>query len=185
MQVGISHIRITSASEIHIFCFIYADKELRPKLSPYIPICIVRPSMLSHLSISQMYLLWYHGSMQQSSLFVVSSMATQFPFHLLNETRLWRYGLITIRELIELISSLKAIRSAKNRLKSARPLIPAERSRLSDVSAALLNVGLLNVCDEDESLRGAAYDLLFAVCAYVNYEANPLVPLRGMSNMIM
>ena len=54
-----------------------------------------------------------------------------------------------------------------------------ERSRLSDVSATLLNVGLLNVCDEDESLRGAAYDLLFAVCAYVNYEANPLVPLRG------
>ena len=68
---------------------------------------------------------------------------------------------------------------AKGRLKSARPLIPAERSRLSDVSAALLNVGLLNVCDEDESLRGAAYDLLFAVCSYVNYEANPLVPLRG------
>jgi hypothetical protein len=64
-------------------------------------------------------------------------------------------------------------------------LIPAERSRLSDVSAALLNVGLLNVCDEDELLRGAAYDLLFAVCAYVNYEANPLVPLRGMSNVIM
>ncbi|KAF8592239.1 hypothetical protein K439DRAFT_1626245 [Ramaria rubella] len=74
---------------------------------------------------------------------------------------------------------METIRSAKNRLKAARPLIPAERSRLSDVSAALLNVGLLNVCDEDELLRGAAYDLLFAVCAYVNYESNPLVPLRG------
>ena len=46
-----------------------------------------------------------------------------------------------------------------------------------DISAVLLNVGLLNVGHEDEYLRNAAYDLLRAVSKHIKFESTP--PIKG------
>lgn len=70
---------------------------------------------------------------------------------------------------------VKTIRSAKGRLKEV-PIPLTERfSRFSNVPATLLHIGLLSVDLYDEELRGAAYDLLGAVCAYLNYDKSPIV----------
>lgn len=39
---------------------------------------------------------------------------------------------------------------------------------------------MLNIDTEDEELRSAAYDLLGAVCSYLNYEKNPVVAAKCM-----
>ena len=38
---------------------------------------------------------------------------------------------------------------------------------------------MLNIDSEDEDLRGAAYDLLGAVCSYVGYDKNLVVASKG------
>jgi hypothetical protein len=53
-------------------------------------------------------------------------------------------------------------------------------SRYSNVPATLLHVGMIGLHAEDEELRNAAYDLLGAVCSYINYEKNPAVASKGM-----
>lgn len=56
---------------------------------------------------------------------------------------------------------------------------PSERfPRLSNIAATLLNIGMININHENEALRGAAYDLLSAVCSYLRYEGNP-IPSKG------
>lgn len=52
-------------------------------------------------------------------------------------------------------------------------------SRFSNVPATLLHIGLLSVDMNDEELRGAAYDLLGAVCTYLNYDNSPIVASKG------
>ena len=53
-------------------------------------------------------------------------------------------------------------------------------SRYSNVPATLLHVGMLGIDENDEELRNAAYDLLGAVCSYINYDKNPVVASKGM-----
>lgn len=56
----------------------------------------------------------------------------------------------------------------------------AERfSRFANVPATLLHVGFLSVDLSDEELRGAAYDLLGAVCSYLKYDKSPIVAPKG------
>jgi hypothetical protein len=75
----------------------------------------------------------------------------------------------------------QTIRSAKGRLKEV-PIPLTERfSRFSNVPATLLHIGLLSVDLYDEELRGAAYDLLGAVCNYLNYDKSPIVASKGLS----
>ena len=45
--------------------------------------------------------------------------------------------------------------------------------------ATLLHIGLLSVDLSDEKLRGAAYDLLGAVCNYLKYDKSPIVACKG------
>ena len=53
----------------------------------------------------------------------------------------------------------------------------AERfTRLSNVVATLLHVGLINIMSEDEEPRAPAYDLLAAVCTYLDYEGKAVLP---------
>lgn len=47
------------------------------------------------------------------------------------------------------------------------------------LSATLINVGLLHLCHEDETLRSAAYDLLCSLCTYLDYDGSPILPSRG------
>lgn len=57
-------------------------------------------------------------------------------------------------------------------------------SRFSNVPATLLHIGLLSVDLNDEELRGAAYDLLGAVCIYLKYDKSPIVASKGNHNSI-
>jgi hypothetical protein len=50
----------------------------------------------------------------------------------------------------------------------------------TSVSATLLHVGMLSIAQDDEELRGAAYDLLGAVCTHLGYDKNPIVASAGM-----
>ncbi|KDQ64130.1 hypothetical protein JAAARDRAFT_118551 [Jaapia argillacea MUCL 33604] len=74
---------------------------------------------------------------------------------------------------------VKAIRSAKGRMRSTHIPALGRFSRLSNVSATLLHVGLYSVGLEDEDVRLAAYDLLAAVCSYLDYDGSPVVPSKA------
>lgn len=52
-------------------------------------------------------------------------------------------------------------------------------SRLSNISAALLNIALFNMHSELPDLRSSAYDLLVSVCASINYSEDTLLPSAG------
>ncbi|KAG6877669.1 hypothetical protein C0993_005168 [Termitomyces sp. T159_Od127] len=76
-------------------------------------------------------------------------------------------------------SIVKAVRLAKGRLKDMQTPLTERFSRFSNVPATLLHIGLLSVDMNDEELRGAAYDLLGAVCTYLNYDNSPIVASKG------
>ncbi|KIL70462.1 hypothetical protein M378DRAFT_1044573 [Amanita muscaria Koide BX008] len=56
-----------------------------------------------------------------------------------------------------------------------RDVIVKRFSRYSNVPAILLHVAFSNVDFDDDQLRSAAYDLLGAVCSYLEYDKNVLV----------
>ncbi|KAF8806096.1 hypothetical protein BYT27DRAFT_7141632 [Phlegmacium glaucopus] len=74
---------------------------------------------------------------------------------------------------------VKTIRSAKGRLKGVQAPLTERFSRFSNVPATLLHIGLLSVDLNDEELRGAAYDLLGAVCNYLKYDKSPIVTSKA------
>lgn len=73
----------------------------------------------------------------------------------------------------------KVIRSAKGRLKEVPAPLAERFSRFSNVPATLLHIGFLSVDINDEELRGAAYDLLGAVCSYLKYDKSPIIAPKG------
>jgi hypothetical protein len=81
-----------------------------------------------------------------------------------------------------IMTFLQAIRAAKGRLKDVQAPLSERFSRFSNVPATLLHVGLLNVDINDEELRAAAYDLLGAVCTYLNLVKSPIVAPKGKSS---
>ncbi|KAI0065862.1 hypothetical protein BV25DRAFT_1988944 [Artomyces pyxidatus] len=75
---------------------------------------------------------------------------------------------------------VKAIRAAKGRMRSIT-LPGTERfSRLSNVSAALLHIAMLNMGLENDELSGASYELLSAVVGSFNLDANPILTAKGI-----
>ncbi len=58
-------------------------------------------------------------------------------------------------------------------------------SRFSNVPATLLHVGFLSVDPEDETMRGAAYHLLGAVCAYLKYDKSPIIATEGLPCLVL
>ena len=52
-------------------------------------------------------------------------------------------------------------------------------SRLSNISAALLNIAMFNLHSELPDLRSSAYDLLVSVCLSINYNEEQLLPSAG------
>ncbi|KAF8207849.1 hypothetical protein K438DRAFT_2013261 [Mycena galopus ATCC 62051] len=74
---------------------------------------------------------------------------------------------------------VKAIRSAKGRLKDT-PIPLSERfSRFSNIPATLLHVGMLSVDLNDEELRAAGYELLGAVCQYLKYDRSSIIAAQS------
>ncbi|KAG2156346.1 hypothetical protein DEU56DRAFT_231415 [Suillus clintonianus] len=72
-------------------------------------------------------------------------------------------------------SIVKSIRAAKSQMRDTRLFRMDRFPRFSNISTTLLHVGMLNIDSEDEGLRGAAYDLLGALCSYLNYDKNPII----------
>ncbi|KAM6496242.1 hypothetical protein JOM56_008948 [Amanita muscaria] len=70
---------------------------------------------------------------------------------------------------------VKIIRSTKGRLRESKSRSFERFSRYSNVPAILLHVAFSNVDFDDDQLRSAAYDLLGAVCSYLEYDKNVLV----------
>ena len=75
---------------------------------------------------------------------------------------------------------LQAIRSAKSQLRDSQVLRIERFPRFSNISATLLHVGMININSDQEELRGAAYDLLGAICSYLDYDKNPIIASKGV-----
>lgn len=73
----------------------------------------------------------------------------------------------------------QAIRSAKSQLRDSQVLRIERFPRFSNISATLLHVGMININSDQEELRSAAYDLLGAVCSYLDYEKHPIIASKG------
>ncbi|KAH7931340.1 hypothetical protein BV22DRAFT_1124264 [Leucogyrophana mollusca] len=71
------------------------------------------------------------------------------------------------------------IRGAKSMLRDSQDLTTERFPRFSNISATLLHVGMLNIDSEEEELRSAAYDLLGAVCSYLDYDKNPIIASKA------
>uniref|UniRef100_A0A0W0FVQ0 Ras-GAP domain-containing protein n=1 Tax=Moniliophthora roreri TaxID=221103 RepID=A0A0W0FVQ0_MONRR len=74
---------------------------------------------------------------------------------------------------------IKTIRAAKGRLKDSQAPMAERFMRFSNVPATLLHVGMLSIDPSDEELRSAGYDLLGAVCKYLNYDKSPVVAAKA------
>ncbi|KAL0576959.1 Ras GTPase activating protein ira2 [Marasmius crinis-equi] len=74
---------------------------------------------------------------------------------------------------------IKTIRSAKGRLKDSLAPMSERFMRFSNVPATLLHIGMLSVDPQDEELRCAGYDLLGAVCTYLNFDKSPVIAAKG------
>ncbi|THH31919.1 hypothetical protein EUX98_g2275 [Antrodiella citrinella] len=75
---------------------------------------------------------------------------------------------------------VKAIRAAKGSVRNIRISIADRFSKLSNVVATLLHIGMLNIGSSDEELRTAAYELLVATCTSLDFEGRPVVPSRAV-----
>ncbi|KAJ3719315.1 hypothetical protein C8R42DRAFT_777357 [Lentinula raphanica] len=72
-------------------------------------------------------------------------------------------------------SIIRTIRSVKSGLKDQQMPLAERFMRFSNVPATLLHIGMLSVDAYDDELRAAAYDLLGAVCTYLNYDKSTLI----------
>ena len=68
-----------------------------------------------------------------------------------------------------LLTISQSIRGAKIKMVNTRTVQSDKISRLSNIHAALLNIGLLNSYSELPDLRGAAYDLIRTICSSMNF----------------
>lgn len=44
---------------------------------------------------------------------------------------------------------------------------------------------MVNIDSDQEELSGAAYDLLGAICSYLDYDKNPIIASKGELNWIV
>ncbi|KAF9226729.1 hypothetical protein BS17DRAFT_500836 [Gyrodon lividus] len=93
--------------------------------------------------------------------------------------RLSRQGVTSYFSSPHRDSIVKAIRGAKSQLRDSQALSTERFPRFSNISATLLHVGMLNIDSEEEELRSAAYDLLGAICSYLDYDKNPIIASKA------
>ena len=78
-----------------------------------------------------------------------------------------------------LTPSLQAIRTAKGSMKNVQVAGPERFSRLTNVTATLLQIGMVSSIYEEDDLRESGLELLSAICNYLDYEGPAIVPMRG------
>lgn len=74
---------------------------------------------------------------------------------------------------------LQAIRTAKGSMKNVQVAGPERFSRLTNVTATLLQIGMISSIYEEDDLRESGLELLSAICSYLEYEGPAIVPMRG------
>lgn len=74
---------------------------------------------------------------------------------------------------------LQAIRTAKGSMKNVQVAGPERFSRLTNVTATLLQIGMISSIYEEDDLRESGLELLSAICSYLDYEGPAIVPMRG------
>ena len=74
----------------------------------------------------------------------------------------------------------QAIRTAKGSMKNVQVAGPERFSRLTNVTATLLQIGMISSIYEEDDLRESGLELLGAICNYLDYEGPAIVPMRGL-----
>jgi hypothetical protein len=75
---------------------------------------------------------------------------------------------------------LQAIRTAKGSMKNVQVAGPERFSRLTNVTATLLQIGMISSIYEEDDLRESGLELLSAICNYLDYDGPAIVPMRGL-----
>ena len=70
----------------------------------------------------------------------------------------------------------QTIRMSKSRMNVSHTMFFDRFSRLSNVSALLLNIAMFNAFADSQDLRGAAYSLLASVCSSIKYDGELFLP---------
>ncbi|TBU46391.1 hypothetical protein BD309DRAFT_622853 [Dichomitus squalens] len=74
---------------------------------------------------------------------------------------------------------VKAIRAAKGLMLTAHLPSADRHDRLSNVITTLLRIALVGISTDDET-RTASFELLSAICTYLDFEGRPAVPSKGV-----
>ncbi|EKM59988.1 uncharacterized protein PHACADRAFT_115378 [Phanerochaete carnosa HHB-10118-sp] len=91
-----------------------------------------------------------------------------------------RHGSTLYFTSVERDAVVKTIRVTKGSMKQV-PIPGSERfSKLSNVVATLLHIGMVNIGSDNEELRVASYELLCSVCTYLDFEGKPVVPTKAI-----
>ena len=64
-------------------------------------------------------------------------------------------------------------------MKNVQVAGPERFSRLTNVTATLLQIGMVSSIYEEDDLRESGLELLSAICNYLDYEGPAIVPMRG------
>lgn len=78
------------------------------------------------------------------------------------------------------LTLLQEIRTAKGSMKNVQVAGPERFSRLTNVTATLLQIGMISSIYEEDDLRESGLELLSAICNYLDYEGPAIVPMRGL-----
>jgi hypothetical protein len=57
---------------------------------------------------------------------------------------------------------------------------PERFSRLTNVTATLLQIGMISSIYDEEDLRESGLELLSAICSYLDYDGPAIVPMKGL-----
>jgi len=79
-----------------------------------------------------------------------------------------------------MLTPLQAIRTAKGSMKNVQVAGPERFSRLTNITATLLQIGMISSIYEEDDLRESGLELLSAICNYLEYEGPAIVPMRGL-----
>lgn len=64
-------------------------------------------------------------------------------------------------------------------MKNVQVAGPERFSRLTNVTATLLQIGMVSSIYEEDDLRESGLELLSAICSYLDYDGPAIVPMRG------